>query len=97
MIDAKGSRKKITPTVSQDGVSTTLFLDLKDLVANIVGWTNLLSDSQIQLCQLCSIPSGAPTIRFNSESMIGWFSGTRRLRNRFQSMYLISLVASNVF
>ena len=64
-------QKKITPTVSQDGVPTTLFLDLKDLVANIVGWTNLLSDSQIQLCLLCSIPSGAPTIRFNSESMIG--------------------------
>ena len=40
----KGFQKKITPTVSQDGVPTTLFLDLKDLVANIVGWTNLLSD-----------------------------------------------------
>ena len=26
-------QKKITPTVSQDGVLTTLFLDLKDLVA----------------------------------------------------------------
>ena len=62
----KGFQKNITPTVSLDDVPTTLFLDLKDQVANIVGWT--ISDSQIhqiQLCQLCSIPSGAPTIRYS--------------------------------